>query len=310
MTSRCEVKALKRLKDSNVNVAVSFAERGRTADMLTESVSRLRKGVKAARRLDPGGISDALGLTKKIRNSPRGRRKPRKELSSRDPRVQDLWLEYQYGWLPLLSDSEGLISELARNDLENPDRYRCTVIGKEIERSQVETVVKNCTCMSSNLITFDFRERMRLVHKCKVRLDFSLANPALAQAAAMGLTNPLEVAWELVPFSFVADWFIPIGSYLSALDATVGWDFKGGSLSRVTKVNKRGRPDGKIFFNSIHAKNQTATNGSPFSTYRRSWMNRTVYASSPLPWLPSLDGDLTRGQRFNNALALLAQAFR
>lgn len=33
------------------------------------------------------------------------------------------------------------------------------------------------------------------------------------------LGNPLEVAWEVVPFSFVVDWMIPVGDYLSSLDA-------------------------------------------------------------------------------------------
>lgn len=32
----------------------------------------------------------------------------------------------------------------------------------------------------------------------------------------LGLQDPELVAWELVPFSFVCDWFIPIGNYLQA----------------------------------------------------------------------------------------------
>jgi hypothetical protein len=31
--------------------------------------------------------------------------------------------------------------------------------------------------------------------------------------------NPLEILWEAVPFSFVLDWAIPIGGWLSSLDA-------------------------------------------------------------------------------------------
>lgn len=34
--------------------------------------------------------------------------------------------------------------------------------------------------------------------------------------------NPLEVAWEAVPYSFVIDWMVPVGDYLSSLDALVG----------------------------------------------------------------------------------------
>jgi hypothetical protein len=35
-------------------------------------------------------------------------------------------------------------------------------------------------------------------------------------AATLGLLDPELVAWELVPFSFVADWFIPIGQWMEA----------------------------------------------------------------------------------------------
>lgn len=41
------------------------------------------------------------------------------------------------------------------------------------------------------------------------------------EAKLLGLSDPRATAWELVPYSFVADWFIPIGNYLEAL-ALVG----------------------------------------------------------------------------------------
>jgi hypothetical protein len=48
--------------------------------------------------------------------------------------------------------------------------------------------------------------------------------------ARLGLLNPAEVIWELVPFSFVADWFLPIGDYLSALDAPMRFSHVGGTI--------------------------------------------------------------------------------
>jgi len=38
----------------------------------------------------------------------------------------------------------------------------------------------------------------------------------------LGLLNPVAVLWEVVPLSFVVDWFIPIGTYLASLDAMAG----------------------------------------------------------------------------------------
>ena len=37
-----------------------------------------------------------------------------------------------------------------------------------------------------------------------------------------GFSNPLSVAWEIVPWSFVIDWMIPVGDYLNGLDALCG----------------------------------------------------------------------------------------
>ncbi len=45
----------------------------------------------------------------------------------------------------------------------------------------------------------------------RVRVD----NPNLFLASRLGLTNPAAVAWELVPYSFVVDWFVNVGDYLN-----------------------------------------------------------------------------------------------
>jgi hypothetical protein len=34
----------------------------------------------------------------------------------------------------------------------------------------------------------------------------------------LGLNNPVGIAWELIPFSFVVDWFVPVGKWLTAND--------------------------------------------------------------------------------------------
>lgn len=44
----------------------------------------------------------------------------------------------------------------------------------------------------------------------------ALQNALLSQV--LGLNAPLQLAWELVPFSFVVDWFYPIGDLLSRID--------------------------------------------------------------------------------------------
>ena len=65
-----------------------------------------------------------------------------------------------------------------------------------------------------------------LVSKHKVRYKAScvsvITNPNANTFSSLGLANPALVAWELVPFSFVIDWVLPIGSWLTATGPLLG----------------------------------------------------------------------------------------
>lgn len=49
-------------------------------------------------------------------------------------------------------------------------------------------------------------------------------------AQALGLTTPLQSSWELIPFSFVVDWFIPVGKALKYCEKK-GLDLVGESAA-------------------------------------------------------------------------------
>lgn len=53
----------------------------------------------------------------------------------------------------------------------------------------------------------------------------------IAKAKALDVDNPYSTAWELVPFSFVMDWFVNIGDFLESLNATSGMTYGGGYRS-------------------------------------------------------------------------------
>lgn len=63
----------------------------------------------------------------------------------------------------------------------------------------------------------------------KVREMSAFTKKALAYLMMLGFDNPARTIWELVPFSFVLDWFLPIGDYLEQLrmdyfDTTINVD--------------------------------------------------------------------------------------
>lgn len=71
-------------------------------------------------------------------------------------------------------------------------------------------------------------------------------NPNLALANQLGFVNPATVAWELVPFSFLVDWFVPVGRFLSTWTDFAGYQFLEPTTTRYvtttyvfTKSNSR-----------------------------------------------------------------------
>lgn len=51
-------------------------------------------------------------------------------------------------------------------------------------------------------------------------LDKGLDN-AIRQLYNWDLALSLDNVWDLIPYSFVVDWFVPLGDYLSQIDASV-----------------------------------------------------------------------------------------
>lgn len=52
----------------------------------------------------------------------------------------------------------------------------------------------------------------------KPEFDDRGAFGALEKMWELGFANPLYTTWDSIPFSFMVDWFVPIGSYLEAMD--------------------------------------------------------------------------------------------
>lgn len=168
---------------------------------------------------------DALGL-------PRHKTSFRKEnLGPGSKKLAERWLELQYGWKPLLSDIYGAYEE-ARSHFDSDPRISVVSTARAaISSSEVRT-----QSTYEGGINYLFEEDG--FHRVKVRLDCSISSAATVRASKVGLTNPLEVAWELIPFSFVLDWMLPVGNWLSSFDASFGLTFLGGTVSRVTSVSR------------------------------------------------------------------------
>lgn len=178
-------------------LAVDAAEMSETIRMIDGVVVRLIRAAKHVRR---GRFSQAARVL--------GIRKPRKVKNLKDctqERFAENWLAYRYGWQPLYSSIASSLEAL-----DKPPKDHFIKASVKAERSIEDSTVSASILMKGQMV---------------------VESPTIARLNQMGVLNPLSVAWELVPFSFVADWFLPIGTYLENLTGFAGLSFKGVSTT-------------------------------------------------------------------------------
>lgn len=271
------MKALTNLKDQRVNLGVALAEAQQTADFVGSSALKLGRAAKHA--LD-GDFKRALGGlgVKRWRDYPSG------------------WLGYNYAALPLLGDIYGSLSAL--NERRDLTEWVITVKGVSNYREMSADVFQSQPNMFGGCYRIDNKRRGYFT-----RLDYYPGNTFLSTLSSAGVTNPLEVIWEKVPFSFVVDWMVPVGDWLSTMDAALGFKFLSGSTTmrlestRSTVVaNEPVNPPYRCKFAKFEGKQRTLH------------IIRTVHNSSPLVAAPRIKNPLSLGH-MANGLSLLAAVF-
>lgn len=142
--------------------------------------------------------------------------------TSSSKRVSSAWLEYQYALMPLVYDVYGALEVLK-------DGLRGDSLLFTVQRTVGGPVDPDIFVWRSypQVVSGSVRQSARVVFAGRMHAT------VLSAAAELGLVNPWLVAWELVPFSFVVDWVLPIGNVLSSFTAPLGVTFVDGHLSKV-----------------------------------------------------------------------------
>lgn len=206
-------------------LGTTLAEWKQSEKMIVLRAGQLLSAIKALKGGDVKKLERALQIdvntqqAKKARKSFRGRyaegrnrfRDEKIPLPDRIRRgsqdLSNLWLEYHFGWAPLLDDIHGACDVLK----SNPPAQRVRTTGK---KEQKTVVVAGQYAWSTNG-TYKV--------KASIGAEVYISNTNLALANQLGLVNPASIAWEIVPFSFLVDWFIPVGKFLESWTDMLGY---------------------------------------------------------------------------------------
>lgn len=283
-----EQKALSKVSNLKFNAAQALGERAQTANMLAKSVNRLvlfskavRKGNFARARLYLWGRDQLFTGRKWPKNTPK---------TPTQDEFGNLWLEVRYGWMPLVKDIYGAAELLAQQFEDIRPMYVVATAKAE------EAIKQNLTEFG---VSAEANGICRFTAKCG--LGFDIADYDRDLVRQTGIDNPALLAWELLPYSFVVDWFLPVGNFLERLNATSGLRFVKGYTSVKTDAEAVSRHTG----NSVVAYEGVGS----FSVRGRAIiLDRYSHSTFPGVVLPKFEWGLNV-VRATSALALLNQVF-
>lgn len=191
---------LTKARNRRIDLSVAVGEGKTTFDMLHDTVKQLgsayghfRKGrfKKAAKSL---GISP---LPKSLANN---------------------WLAYQYGWKPLVSDAVGLV-ETHRDQMRSTQKQRYRIVAQKTYVGTGKRTLSNFCVTNNHALSFD---TTTYVARAGLLLEVSSTIDKFKASVGLSAGDVLSTAWELVPFSFVFDWFVDVGTWLGNLNALSG----------------------------------------------------------------------------------------
>lgn len=236
----------------DVNLTLALVEQQKTVQGLIDIAVKLGRAIKFFKRrwrLNSGSLDNPIG-------------KSMGELG-------DAWLAFQYGIMPLIQDVYGT-AELVEKGFDLKPWIHVTSKVTEPygipRRAGYDDIYP----------ALDDGQEAAWWCGAFTRLDYRISDPTLYAMGQVGLTDPLSILWELVPFSFVIDWFLPIGTWLQSLSSSIGLQFLGGS----TTIRNWGSITCEFELSSADGVYESGNR--PSLTYTGSCVERTIWGLDPI----------------------------
>jgi len=328
---QCIRSVYEKLKPIKANLALVMAERQQTVNLIGSTAHRLVHASVALGRLRFKDLYRALGVsynerfaknvvdfstTKITRLNVSGREIVRSALLKRGIRLREYrqhtvarlpepiradillsryWLELQYGWKPLLSDVKDAVDLLASHYESNRVQY--------IEASGTANSFDTYDGVGDFDLALPKCWRGHHRTKCKYAVGLLPVDSAKSALRATGITDPFLVIWEKIPYSFLIDWFLPVGAYLEALSTNSDFRFTTVNRTRFSRLNWVVSGSYEKTWWQYGKYNTTAVINGSGSTVR---YDRDVIT---MPGFPLTFKDPVSIEHAMNAIALLSQTF-
>lgn len=211
-----------RAGDVKMNLLVTLKELSRTCGMIRSRTRKIADVVDLVRKRNFIGAARLLGMKHPPARVRNGRA------------WADNFLEYQYGWLPLIADTIGAATYLAdflREQEFIVSKASVKLPGTKTNSTRVASLGSNYPGYSVTVAS----ETTSNEETHLVVLKFRLKNYLFREINQLQLLNFPSAGWELTKLSFVWDWMFKVGDLLNSMDALAGLEFHSGSYTRMAR---------------------------------------------------------------------------
>lgn len=246
------------------NLAQDVVQFRQLTNLIDSNVGKITRSLKALRRHDLYGAAHALwgekpqsyrsgvvqpkpGQTVRQRRKEladlefkeRGFLSPYKELSlsANNSQLAKNWLELQMGWKPLLMDIHGAVQALKNYFSEKEVIRKVSASGRDIFTTQTDLMWSQCSTVSLGGVP-DFKigeYRVLYESTCRQGVRYRVSDAKKAFLSQTGFTSPVNLVWEIIPYSFVFDYFLPIGPFIESFSNFEGMEFIDGYRVNFTR---------------------------------------------------------------------------
>lgn len=202
--NNCSAKFYKQLGQISFNAPINLYQSQQAVDMFAINFKRLALGLKAVVSRDPFLLAKALRLGQpkvgfgKIK-------KPKPRPSEWNKALADSFLEYQFGWAPLLSDLQGGLELIAISNAQGQQRT---------ETCKTRSTAKLSAAGTGITVSEEFKTDWEVQESATACIHATFLRKPQNLVSQLGISNPALALWDAVPFSFLVDFAVGVGEWL------------------------------------------------------------------------------------------------